>query len=108
MLAVPLPGAELFERATEEKKILKNIVNQYIKEKLGEYFRDKWPVYTPDGITLEQMNKLRKRGYKAFYFTPYYIKRRIKKDIKSRELLKRDIIEALSIVALEKLRASFC
>jgi len=107
MLAVPLPGAELFNQAVKEKKIPKNIINQYIDGKLGDGFRDNWPVYIPDGVTREEMDKMRGRGYKSFYFTPYYIKRRIKKDISSWKRLKADINEVLSIITSGRSKASF-
>jgi len=107
MLAVPLPGAELFTQAVNESKIPSNIVDKYIKGELGEGFRDNWPVYIPDEITLQQMNNLRRKGYQSFYFSPYYIKRRIKKDISSPGRLKRDFKEVISIIKSARSRASF-
>ncbi len=107
MLPVPLPGAELFTRAVKEKKIPEDIIDQYITGKLGDSFRDHWPVYISDGTTREEMDKMRRGGYKAFYFTPYYIKRRIKKDITSWAKLKRDVAEVLSIITSARSRASF-
>ena len=107
MLAVPLPGSELFNIAIRKRKIPKDIIDQYIDGKLGENFRDNWPVYIPDGINLDEMNKYRKIGYKAFYFSPYYIKRRIKKDIYSLECLKKDVSEVLSIITSGRSRGSF-
>lgn len=107
MLAVPLPGAELFNQAIKEGKVAPDITDKYIQGNLGEGFRDNWPVYIPEGITLSQMNELRKKGYKAFYFSPYYIKRRIRKDFCSFALLKKDLEEALSIIKSARSRASF-
>ena len=107
MLAVPLPGAELFEIGVKEEKIAKNIIDQYIHGNLGDGFRDNWPVYIPDGITLEQMNIFRKRGYRSFYFNPYYIKRRLSRDIKSWEAIKKDFVEAISIITSGRSKASF-
>lgn len=107
MLAVPLPGADLFTQAIAEKKMSKDIIDRYIDGKLGDGFRDHWPVYIPDGATRDEMDKIRKKGYKAFYFTPYYVKRRIKKDIKSWELLKKDAAEFFSILRSSRSKASF-
>lgn len=107
MLAVPLPGADLFKQAVDEKKMPKDIIDRYIDGKLGEGFRDHWPVYIPDGVTRKEMDNMRKRGYKSFYFTPYYIKRRIKKDVKSLGLLKRDATEFCSILTSSRSKASF-
>ncbi|MFH0863482.1 MAG: radical SAM protein, partial [Candidatus Gottesmanbacteria bacterium] len=107
MLAVPLPGADLFTQSVKEKKMPKKIIDQYIDGKLGDGFRDKWPVYIPNGTTRDEMDEMRKRGYQAFYFTPYYLKRRIKKDITSWTRIKTDINEVLNIFTFGRSKASF-
>jgi len=58
-------------------------------------------------LTIEEMYNIIGRGYKSFYFTPYYIKRRIKKDISSWKRLKADINEVLSIITSGRSKASF-
>jgi magnesium-protoporphyrin IX monomethyl ester (oxidative) cyclase len=104
--AVPLPGAPLFDRAIKEQKIPSNLVDQFIQGKLGDEFRDNWPVYVPDGISKEEMLAIRKKGYQAFYFTPYYIKRRVIKDITSWKRLKKDVAEAISIITAGRSKGS--
>jgi len=107
MLAVPLPGAELFNQAIKEKKIPKDVIDYFIDGKLGASFRDNWPVYIPDGISLREMKEIRKEGYKKFYFSFYFLKRRIKKDLTSWPRFKKDLLELFSILFFGRSQASF-
>lgn len=104
---VPFPGAAIFEQAIKEGNIDKDIVDQYINGELGDGFRDNWPIYIPKGVTKDEMSAIRKKCYMSFYFSPYYIWRRIKNDFKSWEKLKKDIGEAISIITAGRSRASF-
>ncbi len=104
---VPFPGAAIFNQAIKKGIIDKNIIDQYINGELGDGFRDNWPVYVPKGITKEEMFAIRKKCYTSFYFSPYYIWRRIKNDFKSWERIKKDIGEALSIIVSGRSKASF-
>jgi len=105
--AIPMPGARIFKKGIEEGKIPKDIIDRYISGEYGEDFWTNWPKYIPDGISLEQIYALRKKGYEAFYFTPQYIWFRIKKDLKSWQLIKRDIKEALNIITRGRSVRSF-
>ena len=95
---IPMPGATVFQQGIKEGKIPHDIIDRYIEGDYGDEFWENWPKYVPDGVTLEQMIDLRKKGYRAFYFTPRYIWYRMKKDIKSWGAIKRDFREAANIL----------
>ena len=105
--AVPLPGSPLFEIAIEEGLFSRDIIDDYINGKLGDDFRDCWPIYIPKGISKKRLLQIRKNAYMSFYFSPSYILRRIKKDISSPANLKKDICEALSLIRHGRSKASF-
>ena len=60
---VIMPGSGLYDIAIKEKKISPDYWNNYA---LGKIFRQ--PLYIPDGISKEFMEKLRILTYKKFYF----------------------------------------
>ena len=67
LLAMPIPGSRLHKIALEEKKI-----NEDVWTKIAE--RDcQIPIYTPEGITLEDMKMLKSKAYKSFYLNPVKI-----------------------------------
>jgi radical SAM superfamily enzyme YgiQ (UPF0313 family) len=62
-LAMPIPGSRLFEIATKEGKVRKDVWNEVIK---GIPI----PVYVPNGVTLAEMIEMQKVAYKTFYGKP--------------------------------------
>ncbi|GAB4290096.1 MAG: radical SAM protein [Myxococcota bacterium] len=70
-LAVPIPGTSLFERAVSEGKIGANVCEEIAR---GAAI----PVYSPDGVTLDEMKRLRAKAYLRFYLRPTLIARQIK------------------------------
>lgn len=71
-LTFPLPSSELWDFAIKEKKIPKNLIDLYVRGKLGEDFSS-WPKYVPNGLTLEYMEKARARALRRFYLSPPFV-----------------------------------
>lgn len=97
-LTLPLPGSLLWEELVGENPDYQQIIDRYIKGELGEGFRNNWPKYIPKGLTLEDLTLARNLAQRRFYLRPSYVFYRLKKDLTSVENLKKDIIEALSLI----------
>lgn len=79
---VIMPGSDLYDIAIKEKKISPDYWNNYA---LGKIFRQ--PLYIPDGVSKEFMEKLRILTYKKFYFNFGFISRRMIYDIRNPKAL---------------------
>jgi len=97
-LTLPLPGSLLWEEEVKKDPRFSRVIDRYIKGELGEGFRHNWPKYIPSGLTLEDLTAARNLAQRRFYLRPSYVLYRLKKDFTSVENLKKDIIEALSLV----------
>lgn len=97
-LTLPMPGAPLFNMAQEEGLISEDIVDRFVTEELGEGFRGVWPVYIPNGLSLNDLYRARRIGYYKFYFRPSYIIRRLLSDLTSWQQLKTDARVAVSLL----------
>jgi radical SAM superfamily enzyme YgiQ (UPF0313 family) len=97
-ITLPLPGSILFQEAMDTGAIDKNVIDNFIRGKLGEGFKDSWPYYIPKGLSIDDLKEARNIAYKKFYFRPSYILRRFKKDIYSLEELKNDLKQGWSLL----------
>lgn len=88
-LTFPLPGSELWGEAVKEKIIPKDLVDQFIKGKLGKDFSC-WPKYIPRGLTLEYLEKARSRALRNFYLSPGFFLRLLFYYFKSPSSIKYD------------------
>ena len=55
-------------------------------------------MYIPEGLTLKDLQKARKKAYLKFYFRPLIIGRQLWADIRSWNNLKRDVATALQLL----------
>ena len=90
---VIMPGSDLYDIAIKEKKLSDDYWNKYA---LGEALNQ--PLYIPDGISKEFMEKLRLLTYKKFYFNPKFIFRRFIFDIKHFKALRDDFRVAITLL----------
>ncbi len=97
-LTLPLPGSLLWEELIIKDPQFKKMIDSYIKGELGEGFRNNWPKYIPDGLSLEDLILARNQAQRRFYLRPSYVFYRLKKDLTSLSGLKKDIVEALSLI----------
>lgn len=97
-LTLPLPGSLLWEDLVLKDGQFKKVVDRYIKGELGEGFRNSWPKYIPEGLTLADLTTARNSAQRRFYLRPSYVFYRLKKDLSSWSNLKKDTIEALSLI----------
>lgn len=97
-ITLPLPGSILFKEAMDTDAIDKNVIDNFIRGKLGEGFKESWPYYIPQGLSIDDLKEARNIAYKKFYFRPSYILRRLKKDIYSLEELKNDLKQGWALL----------
>ncbi len=97
-VTIPLPGSFLWNDLVQKKPSLKRIIDQYIKGKLKGGFRKSWPKYIPQGLTLGDLTQARNKAHHDFYLRPAYVWYRLKKDLTSWTHLKKDIVEAYSLI----------
>jgi len=97
-ITLPLPGSILFKEAINEGVIDRNIIDDFIRGKFGDGFKDSWPYYLPRGLSIDDLKKARRNAYKKFYFRPSYILKRLRKDIFSLERLKNNLKQGWSLL----------
>ena len=73
----PMPGSPLFTQAIEEGKVKETVIDDYALGKHGKGFRDNYPYYVPNGLTLEDLVEAKKKAYRSFYLSPQWMWRRI-------------------------------
>lgn len=76
-ITIPLPGSEIFKIAQKEGKLPNDLVDRYADGSLGQGFAGVWPVYIPDGLTLEDLISAKKMAYRRFYLNIFWILRRL-------------------------------
>lgn len=89
---IPFPGSPVYE-------IAENTYGEYEKNYIyeGGYGSHTKPIYSPPGLTIEDMEKLRSKAYRSFYLRPSFVLRRLLK-IKSLTELKNLINAGISVV----------
>ena len=97
-IAMPLPGAPLFDRAIEEGIIDKNVIDKYINGEYGQGYEGCWPYYVPKDLKLPQLIDAREQAYKKFYRRPSYVFKRIQRDITSLERIRRDFRQGIHML----------
>lgn len=98
-IAVPMPGARLWDIAIREGKVPENFIDRYLDYEFGEEFWRVWPKYVPDGLTIERMREIRKKGNMAYYMRPSYVLRRLLEDLRSPSRLLSDFRDFLSMIS---------
>jgi radical SAM superfamily enzyme YgiQ (UPF0313 family) len=96
--AVPMPGSRLWDIAIAEGKIPPDFIDRYCEFEYGEDFWQVWPTYVPDGLTVDRIRELRKKGYMAYYLRPEYIWRRLMRDLRDPKCLMADLKEFWSMI----------
>lgn len=92
------PGSDLFDYVLQHDGIDLNEQAWY-KYARGEESLETLPlVYVPKGLTIKDLQKLRKKAYLKFYFRPGFIFKRISHDLRSWDALKIDILTALTLL----------
>lgn len=97
-LSLPLPGSRLFDVAVREGCIGKDIIDKYAKGEMGQGFREVWPIYVPNTLSIQDMLLARRIAYYKFYFKPKYIYRKFINDLSSWKQLKYDIKTATNLL----------
>jgi anaerobic magnesium-protoporphyrin IX monomethyl ester cyclase len=76
-VTMPFPGTPLFDYAKDKGMIPKDLVDQYASGKLGRGFRGIWPLFIPEGLTLEDLVRAKKLAYRYFYLHPKWFWHRL-------------------------------
>lgn len=77
-ITIPLPGTEIFSYAVKNKLIPADIIDKYARGELGRGFRGVWPLFIPEGFTLDDLIKIKRYAYMNFYLNPMWWLRRIR------------------------------
>ncbi len=96
-LITPMPGADIFYQAIEEKKIAVDIWDQYAKGLTKDQ-----PAYIPDGMSLEELKGIQKDVYHKYYFRPEYLFSRLIWDIQSIRMMRLDFMMMLNLLFQSK------
>jgi radical SAM superfamily enzyme YgiQ (UPF0313 family) len=95
------PGSRLQKILAKEKKT--DVIGQWDKYAKGELEMSELSlVYIPEGLTLKDLQKARKRAYLNFYFRPRIIFRQLFQDLRSWKNLKRDFCAMLMLLRFGK------
>lgn len=97
-ITIPFPGSKLYKQAIEEGVIERNVVDNFTLGKYGVGFKDRYPYYIPEGLSLKDLYKARRRAYYRFYFRPSFIIPYFLKSLKSWNDFKRGLITAISLI----------
>lgn len=73
LLATPIPGSRLFNIALSEGKFKRTVWKKVMEGKRET------PIYTPDGVSLNQMKNMLRKAYAQFYLRPSYLARQLAK-----------------------------
>ncbi|MBI1910810.1 MAG: radical SAM protein [Deltaproteobacteria bacterium] len=91
------PGSKLHEHLAKEGKI--DVIGQWDKYAKGELGAgDLSLMYIPEGLTLKDLQKARKKAYLKFYFRPKIIAKQFMADVGSFRNLKRDALTAWQLL----------
>jgi len=77
-ITVPLPGAEIFNYAVQNKMIPADIIDRYASGRMGKGFRGVWPLFIPAGFTLKDLVDIKRKTYTGFYLNPMWWARRVR------------------------------
>jgi anaerobic magnesium-protoporphyrin IX monomethyl ester cyclase len=64
----PYPNSRIYQLAIQEKKIPKDLVDQWARGDRGRSFKKAWLFYVPDGFTQKDMTDYKRKTYLFFYF----------------------------------------
>ena len=92
-ISVPFPGTEVYDYSIKNGIVPKDALDKFINSELcddKEIFFEKWPLFIPIGLKIEQLIEAKKTAYKKFYLNPKWILRRILLWIKKPSKFKED------------------
>jgi radical SAM superfamily enzyme YgiQ (UPF0313 family) len=78
-LSIPIPGSRLFELAVSEGKMREDVWSHAIVS-------DNVPVYVPDGVSLNVMERLRRMAVKRFNLRPAFVAKVLKRKVNVKSL----------------------
>ena len=77
-ITIPFPGTEIFRYAVDRKMIPSDIVDKYARGELGSGFRNVWPLFVPENVTLKDLTDIKKKAYMTFYLDIMWWIRRVR------------------------------
>ena len=75
---IPFPGTEIFRYAVDHKMIPNDIADKYARGELGSGFRNVWPLFIPENLTLKDLTDIKKKTYMTFYLDIMWWIRRVR------------------------------
>jgi radical SAM superfamily enzyme YgiQ (UPF0313 family) len=77
-ITIPFPGTEIFRYAIEHKMISGDMVDKYARGELGSGFRNIWPLFVPENLTLSDLVNMKRKAYMTFYMDIMWWVRRVR------------------------------
>lgn len=74
----PQPGSILYDEAIRDGIISKTVIDDFVKDELSDDPLTFWPVYVPEGLTLQDLIKAKKIAYRNFYLRPSWFLKRVR------------------------------
>lgn len=87
-----MPGTDLFLDAVKNGITTFDVFDKYARGELKA-----WPLYVPNGVTIDDMYEARKDAYRKFFFRPHFILQRLLLDLNSWQMLVNDVRMALHL-----------
>lgn len=81
-----MPSTDLFLDAVKNGIAAFDVFDKYARGELKA-----WPIYVPNGVTIDDMYEARKDAYRKFFFRPRFILRRLLQDLSSWHMLINDV-----------------
>lgn len=75
---IPFPGTEIFRYAVSHKMIPSDIADKYARGELGSGFRNVWPLFVPENLSLGDLISIKKKAYLTFYLDIMWWIRRVR------------------------------
>ena len=75
-ITIPFPGTELYRYAVSKGMISADYLDRFVTGTLCDdsvSFLEIWPLFVPDGLSLEDLVRAKKRAYRRFYLSPRWI-----------------------------------
>lgn len=76
-VTMPFPGSGVYKYALEHKMIEPDMIDKYARGELGKGFRGVYPMFIPEGLTLQDLVEAKKRAYRSFYLNLGWMWRRL-------------------------------
>ena len=90
-ITIPYPGSRLFSQAGLTTGVIDDYALGVSGRVHSDSFRDLYPVFVPEGLTLADLVAAKKKAYRSFYLNPAWMLRRILVWLRIRHRFREDL-----------------